>query len=156
MTFTTHMRIPLVRTLQLTLMTALLFTSQAVQSQSKDEKAILEVMDEEIRTWNAGNIEGYVNLYAPHDSTRMLYSTGAVYGKDSILAFYKKYWPKDRMGKLSFSEVRLERLSDEYYFTSGYFHVTYPDGSRKNVNGRFSGLMKKIKGRWYLYTDHSG
>lgn len=145
-----------IRSLRLLLFGLLLFASGTVLSQSKDEKAILEVMDAEIRAWNAGNIEAYVDLYAPHDSTRMLYTTGAVYGKDSILAFYKKYWPKERMGKLSFSDVRLERLSDEYYFTSGYFHVTYPDGSRKNINGRFSGLMKKMKGKWYLYTDHSG
>lgn len=123
-------------------------------AQSNDEKAILELMREEERAWNSGNIEAYVNLYAAHDSTRMIYSSGAVYGKDSILAFYKKYWPKERMGQLTLDGERLERLSDEYYYVSGFFHVRYPDG--KSVNGRFSGLMKKIKGKWYLYTDHSG
>jgi len=123
-------------------------------AQSNDEKAILAVMREEEKAWNSGNIEAYVDLYAPHDSTRMIYSTGAVYGKDSILAFYKKYWPKERMGQLTLDGERLERLSDEYYYVSGFFHVRYPDG--KSVNGRFSGLMRKMKGRWYLYTDHSG
>lgn len=123
-------------------------------SQSKDEKAILAVMREEERVWNAGNIEAYVDLYAPSDSTRMIYSTGAVYGKDSILAFYKKYWPKEKMGQLTLDGEQLEKLSKNYYYVSGFFHVRYPDG--KSINGRFSGLMKKIKGRWYLYTDHSG
>ncbi|PWV56368.1 DUF4440 domain-containing protein [Chitinophaga sp. S165] len=122
--------------------------------QSKDEKAILAVMREEERVWNAGDIEAYVNLYAPSDSTRMIYSTGAVYGKDSILAFYKKYWPKERMGQLTLDGARLERLSKRYYYVSGFFHVKSPDG--KMINGRFSGLMKKIRGKWYLYTDHSG
>lgn len=127
------------------------------QSGAKDEQAIREVIQKEIEYWNAGNIEGYVSLYAPEDSVRMLWTTGAAYGRDSILAFYKKYWPKERMGQLRFSEVRLERLSPEYYFTQGFFHVTFPNNpERKPVNGRFSGLMKKIKGRWYLYTDHSG
>jgi ketosteroid isomerase-like protein len=123
-------------------------------AQSNDDKAILAVMREEEKAWNSGNIDAYVDLYAPHDSTRMIYSTGAVYGKDSILAFYKKYWPKERMGQLTLDGERLERLSDEYYYVSGFFHVRYTDG--RNINGRFSGLMKKIKGRWYLYTDHSG
>jgi uncharacterized protein (TIGR02246 family) len=130
----------------------LIFTNSFAQS--KDEKAILAVMREEEKAWNSGNIEAYVDLYAPEDSTRMIYSTGAVYGKDSILAFYKKYWPKERMGQLTLDGERLERLSDNYYYVSGFFHVRYPDG--KSINGRFSGLMKKIKGRWYLYTDHSG
>ena len=138
--------------------TLLLFSvflySASTFSQSKDEKKIREVMRLEIETWNKGDIEGYVELYAPVDSVRMLYNGGEIYGKDNILAFYKKYWPKERMGQLSFTHVKIERLSPKYYFTSGYFHVKQTDG--KEVNGRFSGLMKKIKGKWYLYTDHSG
>ena len=123
-------------------------------SQSKDEKAIMKVMQKEIEYWNSGNIEGYVSLYAPVDSVRMIYTQGATYGRDSILAFYKKYWPKERMGQLSFDGVRLERISNDYYFNSGFFHVKLPDG--RMINGRFSGLMRKIKGKWYIYTDHSG
>lgn len=138
----------------ITLLFIIAFTPWLSYAQSKDEIAIREVMRKEIETWNSGDIEGYVDLYAPVDSVRMLYSSGAVYGKDNILAFYKKYWPKEKMGQLSFSDVKLERLSPEYYFTSGYFHVKQADG--KEIKGRFSGLMKKIKGRWYLYTDHSG
>ena len=123
-------------------------------SQSKDEKKILEVMRLEEKYWSSGDIEAYVNLYAPSDSTRMILTKGAAYGKDSILAFYKRYWPKERMGTLLLDGERMERLSKKYYYVSGYFHVSYPDG--KVINGRFSGLMKKIKGKWYLYTDHAG
>lgn len=123
-------------------------------SQSKDEKKILEVMRLEEKHWSSGDIESYVNLYAPSDSTRMILTKGAAYGKDSILAFYKRYWPKERMGTLVLDGERMERLSKKYYYVTGYFHVSYPDG--KVINGRFSGLMKKIKGKWYLYTDHAG
>lgn len=128
--------------------------NSAAFSQSKDVKAILEVMREEERTWNNGDIEGYVNLYAPEDSTRMILTKGAAYGKEAILAFYKKYWPKEKMGKLSLESDSIEKLSKKYYYVSGYFHVTTPEG--KKIDGRFSGLMKKIKGKWYLYTDHAG
>jgi ketosteroid isomerase-like protein len=126
----------------------------SASSQSKDEKQIVEVMRLEEKYWNAGDIEGYVSLYAPGDSTRMILTRGAAYGRDSILAFYKRYWPKERMGKLVLDGERLEKLSKKYYYVTGYFHVSYPDG--RVINGRFSGLMKKIKGRWYLYTDHAG
>lgn len=123
-------------------------------SQSKDEKKILSVMRLEEKYWSSGDIEGYVSLYAPSDSTRMILSKGAAYGKDSILAFYRRYWPKEKMGTLVLDGERMERLSGKYYYVTGYFHVKYPDG--KTINGRYSGLMKKIKGKWYLYTDHSG
>ena len=122
-------------------------------SQSKDEKKILAVMRLEEKTWSAGDIEGYVNLYAPGDSTRMILSKGAAYGKDSILAFYKRYWPKEKMGTLVLDGEQMEKISRKYYYVTGYFHVSYPDG--KMINGRYSSLMKKIKGKWYLYTDHS-
>lgn len=132
-----------------------LFSAPAVGfSQSKDEKEILAVMRLEEKYWSNGDIEAYVSLYAPSDSTRMILTKGAAYGKDSILAFYKKYWPKEKMGTLLLDGERMERLSGKFYYVTGYFHVKYPDG--KIINGRYSSLMKKIKGKWYLYTDHSG
>lgn len=121
--------------------------------QSNDIKKMLAVFREEERTWSSGDIDGYVNLYAPHDSTRMILKQGAAYGKANILAFYKKYWPKEKMGTLELNGESFEKLSRKYYYVTGYFHVTYPDG--KKIDGRYSSLMKKIKGKWYIYTDHS-
>ena len=123
-------------------------------SQSKDEKKILAVMRLEEEYWSKGDIDGYVSLYAPLDSTRMILSKGAAYGKENILAFYKKYWPKEKMGQLVLDGEQMERLSRKFYYVTGYFHVKYPDG--KTIDGRYSSLMIKIKGNWYLYTDHSG
>ncbi|MBK7434764.1 MAG: nuclear transport factor 2 family protein [Chitinophagaceae bacterium] len=123
-------------------------------SQSKDEQKILAVMRLEEEYWSRGDIDAYVSLYAPEDSVRMILSKGAAYGRDNILAFYKKYWPKEKMGKLILDGEQMERISSRFYFVTGYFHVIYPDG--KKIEGRYSSLMKKIKGKWYIYTDHSG
>lgn len=123
-------------------------------AQSKDVKKILAVLRLEEEYWSKGDIEGYVSLYAPLDSTRMILSKGAAYGKENILAFYKKYWPREKMGTLVLDGESLERLSRKFYYVTGYFHVSYPDG--KTIDGRYSSLMIKIKGKWYLYTDHSG
>jgi ketosteroid isomerase-like protein len=124
--------------------------------QSKDAKDIIALMRTEEEVWNRGDIDAYVNLYAPGDSTRMIYNGGAgvTRGKDSILAFYKRYWPKEKMGQLTLQHDSIEKISDEFYYVSGFFTVSYPSGNP--VKGRFSGLVKKIKGKWYLYTDYSG
>lgn len=118
----------------------LLLTITICFAQNKDEAAILKTLEEEQRTWNAHDIEGYVNLYAPLDSTRMILSKGVAAGKQNILAFYKKYWPKEKMGTLKLDGTTMERLSKKYYYVCGYFHVTYPDG--KVINGRYSSLMR--------------
>lgn len=129
-------------------------TADNSYAQSKDEKKILAVLRLEEEYWSKGDIDGYVSLYAPLDSTRMILSKGAAYGRDNILAFYKKYWPKEKMGQLVLDGEKMERLSRKFYYVTGYFHVKYPDG--KTIDGRYSSLMIKIKGKWYLYTDHSG
>jgi ketosteroid isomerase-like protein len=134
----------------------LISINTVVSAQSKDVKDIIALMRTEEEVWNRGDIDAYVNLYAPGDSTRMIYfgGSGVTRGKDSILAFYKKYWPKEKMGHLTLQHDGIEKISNEYYYVSGFFNVSYPSG--KEVKGRFSGLVKKIKGKWYLYTDHSG
>ena len=143
--------------LRCTLLFAILISiNTVVSAQSKDVKDIIALMRTEEEVWNRGDIDAYVNLYAPGDSTRMIYfgGSGVTRGKDSILAFYKKYWPKEKMGHLTLQHDGIEKISNEYYYVSGFFNVSYPSG--KEVKGRFSGLVKKIKGKWYLYTDHSG
>lgn len=143
----------MLKTILSILILSLSFSNQSF-SQSKDVRAIIEVMREEERTWNAGDVEGYVNLYAPLDSTRMILGKGVAAGKGNILAFYKKYWPKEKMGTLVLAHDSIEKLSNKFYYVSGYFQVTQADG--KKVGGRFSGLMRKVKGKWMLYTDHAG
>ncbi len=130
-----------------------LLTIGTAYSQSKDVKKMLAVLRLEEEYWSRGDIDAYVSLYAPDDSTRMILTKGAAYGKDNILAFYKKYWPKEKMGKLILDGEQFEKISKKFYFVTGYFHVTLPDG--KKIDGRYSSLMKKIKGKWYIYTDHS-
>src|SRR5689334_16341649 len=111
-------------------------------SQSKDVKAIEALMRTEEEVWNRGDIEAYVQLYAPGDSTRMIYSGGSTHGRDSILAFYKKYWPKEKMGHLTLTPDGIEKISKKYYYVSGFFTVATTSG--KAIKGRFSGLVKKI------------
>ncbi len=143
--------------LKKTTLAALLFLAAILPAQNRDVRAIIELMRLEEKVWNAGDIEAYVALYAPDDSVRMIYKGGGIYGKPAILAFYQKYWPKEKMGQLRLEHDCIERLSRKYYYVSGHFYVNYPgQPDKKEVSGRFSGLMKKIGGKWYIYTDHSG
>lgn len=136
----------------LLLLCCFLFLHSAT-AQPKAIKKMKAVMRLEETYWSNGDIDGYVSLYAPSDSARMILGKGAAYGRANILAFYKRYWPKEKMGKLVLDGEQFEKLSNRYYFVTGYFHVLYPDG--KKIEGRYSSLMKKIKGKWYIYTDHS-
>lgn len=127
---------------------------QTCIGQTRDEKAILDVFEDSRLAWNQGDIAKYVSFYAPLDSTRMILKNGAVYGKENILEFYKKYWPNEKMGHLDFDGYSLDRLSKDHYYVTGYFHVSYPE--KPAIHGRFTVIMKKIKSKWFIYTDYSG
>ena len=132
----------------------LLLFSSASWSQSKEEQQIRLRLKAQEDCWNKADIDCYLEFYAPVDSVRMIYSKGVVYGRDSISAFYRKYWPSERMGQLKMDAVTIEILSDKDAFVSARFTVDFQNG--KTTSGWFSGLMRKIDGVWYLYTDHSG
>lgn len=131
-----------------------LIMSFAAFSQTVAEKGIIDFMRTEENIWNAGDLEGYVNLYTPDDSCRMLTKTGAVKGRKDILEHYKKYfWPKEKMGQLVLEHDLIEKETDDVYYVTGFFHVSFNDG--KKIDGRFSTIMKKINGKWYIFSDHS-
>jgi hypothetical protein len=140
--------------IRLSLLLCLSLISVIAWSQSKEEQQILQRLKDQEACWNKGDLDGYLEFYAPVDSVRMIYSKGVVYGRDSIQAFYKKYWPKERMGQLKMDEITIEILSEKDAFVSARFTVDFQNG--KTTTGRFSGLMRKINSKWYLYTDHSG
>ena len=77
---------------------------------------------------------------------------GVTHGYDHIIANYRTYYPKDRMGKLHFDKLETRRLDDDLYFVTGRFNLNIP-GREEPVSGWFSTNMKKIKGKWLMITD---
>jgi uncharacterized protein (TIGR02246 family) len=123
-------------------------------AQSKAQQEIIDFMRQEEKVWNAGDLNGYVELYLPEAETRFLTKKGVVKGKADILAYYEKYYsPKEKMGQLTLKHDSIEIINKSTAYTTGFFTVIHNDG--KKQEGRFSGLMKKKKGKWYMYTDHS-
>lgn len=104
--------------------------------------------------WNAKDIECYMLAYAPEGKIQTASRGGVTYGYDNIISDYRKYFPKERMGNLHFDNITLRRLSDELYFVTGRFNLKY-EGREQLSQGWFSANMKRIKGKWYMITDHS-
>ncbi|SHL82599.1 Ketosteroid isomerase homolog [Flavobacterium chilense] len=142
------------RYLKFIFMGCFLFLTVKSTSQTKVVEQVLDRLKAQQTCWNNGDLDGYLNFYAPTDSVRMIYSGGVVQGRDNIASFFKKYWPKERMGVLTMTDFVVEPLSKKSVFVSAKFSVASPNG--KNSAGYFSGIMQKINGLWYLYIDHSG
>lgn len=124
-----------------------------VSAQSKDELAVRKVLATQSAAWNRGDIEQFMIGYWQSDSMMFIGKSGVNYGWNATLQNYKKGYPDTAaMGKLQFTLLHLKRLSPEYYFVIGKWHLTRTAG---NLEGHFTLLFRKIKGQWQIIADHS-
>ena len=130
-----------------------LFISIAVAAQSRDEAAILKVLDDQNAAWNRGDIDGFMKGYWENDSLMFVGKSGVTYGWTNTLNNYKKGYPDTAaMGKLIFTNIKIQRLSKKYYFIVGKWYLKRSIG---DVSGHYNLLMKKINGYWVIVADHS-
>ena len=131
----------------------LLLSFFASISQTKDELAIKNLLDEQTKAWNRGDLETFMKGYWNSDSLLFIGKSGPKYGYQTTLATYKKSYPDNAaMGKLKFDILQTKRLSIIYFFVVGKWHLTRTIG---NVEGHFTLLIKKVKNQWVIVADHS-
>jgi uncharacterized protein (TIGR02246 family) len=124
-----------------------------VLAQSKDEAAIRNILAEQTAAWNKGSIEDFMKGYWNSDSLMFIGQNGVTYGYQNTLSNYKKnYNNADKMGKLTFDLIKVQRLSPEYYFVVGKWHLARNAG---DAGGHYNLLFRKINGKWVIVADHS-
>lgn len=140
--------------LKLILITGLCFpVSSKMHAQTNDVTAIKEVMNEQVKAWNNGDIDAFMHTYWKSDSLLFLGSKGPSYGWQTTLNNYKKSYPDTvAMGKLDFNILDVKLLSSDYGFVLGKWHLTRTIG---DIGGHFTLLFRKINGQWYIVADHT-
>jgi uncharacterized protein (TIGR02246 family) len=136
------------------LLTAILFVTATIShAQSKEEQQIRNLLQTQVKAWNRGDLEGFMQTYWKSDSLMFIGKSGIKWGWDETLANYKKGYPDTAaMGKLSFDIIQVKRLSVMYYYVVGKWMLTRSIG---DLSGHYDLLLRKIKGRWVIISDHS-
>lgn len=126
----------------------------SVYSQNmKLENSIKQVLFEQEKDWNNGDITNYMNGYWKNDSLKFIGKSGIQDGWQNTLENYKKSYPdKSTMGILKFDILKIELLSKSSAFVIGKWALTREKG---NINGYFTLLFKLIDGKWLIICDHS-
>ena len=131
----------------------LLFFTLKVFAQSRDETAIRNIMNEQTKAWNSGDIEGFMKGYWENDSLMFIGKSGITYGWTNTLNNYRKGYPDTAaMGKLSFNIISVKKLSKEYYYVIGKWYLQRSIG---DLSGHYTLLFKKENGHWVIIADHS-
>ncbi len=130
-----------------------LFTGLNCFCQMNDEAIIRSVLQQQTKEWNNGNIDSFMNSYWQSDSLMFIGKSGVTYGWQNTLNNYKKGYPDTAaMGKLDFNLLAVKKLSADYFFVTGKWHLARSVG---DIGGAFTLLFKKIKKKWVIVADHS-
>ena len=129
-------------------------TSSKLSLSQDDLSAIQANFDQQAACWNKGDLECYVQAYYPSENVQTISRAGVTKGYRDILASYQKYFPKDKMGHLHFDNFSYKKLNKQYIYVVGRFNLKY-DKQSDLRQGWFSVIMEKIKGKWYMVSDHS-
>ena len=125
------------------------------QTLSENDKiAIHNVMAQQEKCWNAGDIDCFMNGYWRSDSLKFIGRKGLTYGWQQTLDNYKESYPdKAAMGQLKFDILSTELLSEGAVLLIGKWHLKREDN--EDLGGHFSLNWKKIDNKWLIISDHS-
>lgn len=139
--------------MKIALFNILLIVSIPVFSQSKEEKDIRAVLTAQTESWNKGDLESFMQTYWHSDSLLFIGKNGIKWGWQTTLDNYKKGYPDTTaMGKLDFKILVVKKLSSEYYYVVGKWHLQRTIG---DLSGHYDLLFRKIQGKWKIIADHS-
>jgi ketosteroid isomerase-like protein len=131
----------------------LLFLVQGLYAQTP-ESEIIAVLEKQQIAWNKADIEGFMDGYWKSDSLRFIGKNGLTFGWNQVLGNYKRsYLGKAGMGDLTFDNLNVDILCNDFAFVTGSWNLSYSD--KEPIGGWFSLIFKKIKGSWYISADHS-
>lgn len=129
----------------------LVFVSGLIFAQP--EKEIRQLLAEQQKAWNNGDIDGFMEYYWKSDSLRFMTKEKVTKGWSATLKRYKQGYPdKAAMGKLDFDILSVEVLSADHALVTGKWTVV---ASNEKQSGHFNLLFRRMNGEWRIVLDHT-
>jgi len=136
------------------ILAALLPVASACADTADSEASIMKLVASMSETWNAGDMPGYLDLYAKNDRTRLVFADTRLVGWQQIHDLYTNSWPdEEKMGDFSTEDVAVTFLDDRIAIVSGIFRHQFPD---EKIHGAFSLVTENIEGTgWKIVFEHT-
>jgi len=135
----------------------LMLTTAAMPAQAPSNKAteaVKSLLDRQMKDWNKGSIEAFMEGYWKSEKLQFIGSRGVTYGWDKTLENYEKRYPdRATMGELSFDLIDVTQQSRKVVSVTGKFYLKRE--SMDDAKGHFLLIVKKIRGKWLIIADHT-
>jgi beta-aspartyl-peptidase (threonine type) len=122
----------------------------------QDEKSAVEhVLRTQVEAWNRHDLDGFMAGYWNSPDLTFFSDAKQSNGWQATIERYRARYasPGHEMGKLDFSDLRIEVLGPEAAFVRGAWLLTMSDG--KKPHGRFTLIFRKFPDGWKIIHDHT-
>ena len=126
------------------------------QKSSTDPKTSIEnVLRMQQEAWNRHDLDAFMQGYWKSPELTFFSGVKESKGWQAALDRYRATYasPGHEMGKLDFSELRVEILGSDAAFVRGVWQLTMSDG--KTPHGRFTLIFRKFGDGWKIIHDHT-
>ncbi|HXM32483.1 MAG TPA: nuclear transport factor 2 family protein [Chthoniobacterales bacterium] len=125
----------------------------AAVGHSNDQAEIRAVMAAQVAAWNRGDIDGFMNGYARAATTEFVSGDKLTRGWQTVRDRYKKkYDSREKMGTLTFSELKITPLSRDAALVIGRWKLVR---KKDKPQGRFTLLFRRTAAGWRIVHDHT-
>ena len=148
---------PTSQLLSLVLLMTLCAAAQSVKKATaeEDRAAVEQILRSQQDAWNRHDLDAFMAGYWTSPQLTFFSRGTEVHGWQAALDRYRANYsgPGREMGKLDFSDLRIEMLGPDAAFVRGAFHLTMPDG--KTPHGIFTLVCRRFPDGWKIVHDHS-
>jgi ketosteroid isomerase-like protein len=142
----------------LALLAPVSLTGQApepLHTATRQELDVIKVLLTQEAAWNRGDIPAFASGYK--DSPDTLFITHQISrGYAGLIDQYKRDYPsKAAMGTLTFSELEVHTLDENYAVCIGKYHLERGKKDGGNAGGIFSLIFEKTTDGWKIIVDHT-
>lgn len=114
---------------------------------------ILPLLQTQAEAWNRGDIDAFMQTYAPVDGLRFASGGNVTYGWKATLERYRQRYPnRAAMGRLTFSELVVTELSPDAALVFGHWQLTRANDA---PHGLFTLLVRRTAAGWKIFADHT-
>jgi uncharacterized protein (TIGR02246 family) len=129
-------------------------------ARADDAKDIRGVLEAQAAAWNKGDLDGFMAGYWNDEKLTFISGGGIAQGWKATKERYEKRYKADgkEMGKLTFSELKVESLGANAALVLGKFELVFEkekDEKKKTARGRFTLIVKKFADGWKVVHDHT-
>jgi ketosteroid isomerase-like protein len=130
-----------------------LFAARTLSASGDGATEIRAVMAAQVAAWNRGDIDGFMDGYARSEATEFVSGDKLTRGWRVVRDRYrKKYDTREKMGRLTFSDIKITPLSADAAIVLGRWQLVRQSDK---PHGIFTLLFRRTPAGWRIVHDHT-